>query len=63
MIEVRDLTKRYGPTLAVDALSFGVRPGVVTGFLGPEVVSQLVRASRHTDGLATLTPGSATCSP
>ena len=35
MIEVRDLTKRYGPTLAVDALSFDVRPGVVTGFLGP----------------------------
>ena len=35
MIEVQDLTKRYGPTLAVDHLSFTVRPGVVTGFLGP----------------------------
>ena len=35
MIEVRDLTKRYGRVLAVDALSFDVRPGVVTGFLGP----------------------------
>jgi ABC-type branched-subunit amino acid transport system ATPase component len=35
MIEVRDLTKRYGPTVAVDALSFDVRPGSVTGFLGP----------------------------
>jgi len=34
MIEVRDLTKRYGPTLEVDALSFDVRPGAVTGFLG-----------------------------
>ncbi|HTW04279.1 MAG TPA: ATP-binding cassette domain-containing protein [Streptosporangiaceae bacterium] len=34
MIEVSDLTKRYGPTLAVDALSFDVRPGAVTGFLG-----------------------------
>src|SRR5215469_11306193 len=34
MIEVRDLTKRYGSTLAVDALSFDVRPGKVTGFLG-----------------------------
>jgi ABC-2 type transport system ATP-binding protein len=34
MIEVRDLTKRYGPTLAVDALTFDVRPGGVTGFLG-----------------------------
>jgi ABC-2 type transport system ATP-binding protein len=34
MIEVRDLTKRYGATVAVDALSFEVRPGTVTGFLG-----------------------------
>ena len=29
------MTKRYDDTLAVDALSFTVRPGVVTGFLGP----------------------------
>src|SRR3984885_9217915 len=35
MIEARELTKRYGPTVAVDALSFDVRPGSVTGFLGP----------------------------
>jgi ABC-2 type transport system ATP-binding protein len=35
MIDVRGLTKRYGSTLAVDTLSFAVRPGVVTGFLGP----------------------------
>ncbi|HET7035184.1 MAG TPA: ATP-binding cassette domain-containing protein [Thermomicrobiaceae bacterium] len=35
MIEVRQLSKRYGGTLAVDDLSFRVRPGVVTGFLGP----------------------------
>ncbi|WP_225987487.1 ABC transporter ATP-binding protein [Streptomyces spectabilis] len=35
MIEVQGLTKRYGPTTAVDALSFEVRPGAVTGFLGP----------------------------
>ncbi|HZD72697.1 MAG TPA: ATP-binding cassette domain-containing protein [Actinomycetota bacterium] len=35
MIEARGLTKRYGSTLAVDRLSFDVRPGVVTGFLGP----------------------------
>ena len=34
-IEAQALTKRYGPVLAVDALSFAVRPGVVTGFLGP----------------------------
>ncbi len=35
MIEVSDLTKRYGQTLAVDRLSFQVMPGCVTGFLGP----------------------------
>ncbi|MEU4217066.1 ATP-binding cassette domain-containing protein [Actinoplanes sp. NPDC026623] len=35
MIEVRSLTKRYGRVVAVEALSFDVRPGVVTGFLGP----------------------------
>ena len=35
MIEARGLTKRYGSTVAVDALSFDVPPGVVTGFLGP----------------------------
>jgi ABC-2 type transport system ATP-binding protein len=35
MIEVRRLTKRYGSKVAVDALTFDVRPGVVTGFLGP----------------------------
>jgi ABC-2 type transport system ATP-binding protein len=35
VIEVRGLAKRYGRVLAVDALSFDVRPGVVTGFLGP----------------------------
>ncbi|MBO2462759.1 ABC transporter ATP-binding protein [Actinomadura violacea] len=35
MIEVRELTKRYGRTVAVDGLSFQVRPGTVTGFLGP----------------------------
>jgi ABC-2 type transport system ATP-binding protein len=35
MIEARTLTKRYDDTLAVDALSFTIRPGVVTGFLGP----------------------------
>jgi ABC-2 type transport system ATP-binding protein len=35
MIELRELTKRYGDTTAVDRLSFEVRPGMVTGFLGP----------------------------
>jgi len=35
MIEAFGLSKRYGAKLAVDDLSFTVRPGVVTGFLGP----------------------------
>lgn len=35
MIEVRGLTKHYGQTVAVQDLTFTVRPGQVTGFLGP----------------------------
>ena len=35
MIEVRDLTKWYGRTLAVDRISFTVSAGSVVGFLGP----------------------------
>ncbi|APU17904.1 MULTISPECIES: ABC transporter ATP-binding protein [Actinoalloteichus] len=35
MIEASGLTKRYDKTLAVDDLSFSIRPGKVTGFLGP----------------------------
>jgi ABC-2 type transport system ATP-binding protein len=35
MIEVTGITKRYGGTLAVNDLSFEVKPGQVTGFLGP----------------------------
>jgi ABC-2 type transport system ATP-binding protein len=34
-LEVRNLTKRFGRTLAVDDLSFSVEAGRVTGFLGP----------------------------
>jgi ABC-2 type transport system ATP-binding protein len=35
VIALENLTKKYGETLAVDDLTFTVRPGVVTGFLGP----------------------------
>jgi ABC-2 type transport system ATP-binding protein len=35
MIELEGLTKRYGEKVAVNNLSFTVRPGMVTGFLGP----------------------------
>ena len=35
MIEVENLSKRYGPTLAVSGVSFNVQKGEVLGFLGP----------------------------
>mgnify|MGYP003273180285 FL=1 len=35
MIEVKNLTKRYGKHLAVDNLSFTVEKGQIYGFLGP----------------------------
>ena len=35
MIQVRNLTKHFGPNIAVDNLSFEVQAGRVTGFLGP----------------------------
>ncbi|MBO4164431.1 MULTISPECIES: ABC transporter ATP-binding protein [Micromonospora] len=60
MIEVKQLTKRYGETTAVDDLSFTVRPGRVTGFLGPNgagkttTLSLLVGLSRPTRGTATI---------
>lgn len=35
MIEVRNLTKRYGPNTAVDNISFTIEPGKIYGLLGP----------------------------
>ena len=35
MIEVQHVTKRYGPTVAVDDVSFRVESGQILGFLGP----------------------------
>ncbi len=35
MLKARELTRRFGPLLAVDRLSFEVEPGTVLGFLGP----------------------------
>ncbi|WP_329244382.1 ATP-binding cassette domain-containing protein [Actinoallomurus sp. NBC_01490] len=34
-IEVNGLRKRFGPTVALDGMSFAVAPGRVTGFVGP----------------------------
>jgi len=35
MIEVRELTKRYGDRVAVDSISFSAERGQILGFLGP----------------------------
>src|SRR5258706_24684 len=35
MIEVSQLTKRYGPTVALDHVTFTIQPGEVVGLLGP----------------------------
>src|SRR5436190_12224674 len=35
VLDVRDLTKRYGDVIAVERLSFALTPGTITGFLGP----------------------------
>ncbi|RSM59784.1 export ABC transporter ATP-binding protein [Actinoplanes sp. ATCC 53533] len=59
MIEVRELTKRYGDTLAVDRLSFTVRPGAVTGFLGPNGAGKST-TMRLLLGLDSATGGEAT---
>ena len=59
MIEVTNLTKRYGATTAVDNLSFSVRPGIVTGFLGPNGAGKST-TMRMILGLDTPTEGTAT---
>lgn len=59
MIEVSNLTKRYGATLAVDDLSFEVHPGTVTGFLGPNGAGKST-TMRMILGLDHPTGGSAT---
>ncbi len=53
------LTKRFGPTLAVDGLTATVRPGVVTGFLGPNGAGKTTTL-RMLLGLVAPTAGSAT---
>ena len=41
MIEVENLSKRYGDKLAIDGLDFVLQPGIVTGFLGPSGCKQV----------------------
>ncbi|MCJ1680839.1 ABC transporter ATP-binding protein [Streptomyces sp. APSN-46.1] len=61
MIEVNELTKRYGGKTAVDRLSFTVRPGQVTGFLGPNGAGKSTTL-RMILGLDAPTAGAATVS-
>ena len=59
MIEVENLSKRYGDKLAVDGLSFIVQPGIVTGFLGPNGAGKST-TMRMIAGLDRPTAGSVT---
>ncbi|AGZ38974.1 ATP-binding cassette domain-containing protein [Actinoplanes friuliensis] len=60
MIEVHELTKRYGAKTAVDSLTFTVKPGIVTGFLGPNgagkstTMRMILGLDRPTSGTATI---------
>ena len=60
MIEVENLSKRYGEKLAVDGLDFVVGPGVVTGFLGPNGAGQPVttpgRTTKSSPATASFSP-------
>ena len=58
MITFRNLTKRYGDVLAVDAISFTVEAGSITGFLGPNGAGKST-AMRCLTGLAFPTEGEA----
>jgi len=63
MIEVDNLSKRYGDKLAVDGLNFVVQPGIVTGFLGPNgsgkstTMRMIAGLDRPTTGRVTVNGG------
>jgi ABC-2 type transport system ATP-binding protein len=60
MIEVNGLSKHYGERVAVDDLSFSIKPGTVTGFLGPNGAGKsttmrlILGLDRPTSGTATV---------
>ena len=58
-IDVVGLTKHFGETVALDDLTFSVRPGVVTGFLGPNGAGKTTTL-RCLLGLVAPTSGTAT---
>ena len=59
MLEVHDLTKRFGANVAVDGLSFKATPGRVLGFLGPNGAGKTTTL-RTLLGLTLPTSGTAT---
>ena len=59
VIDVHGLTKRYGEKVAVDDLTFQVKPGIVTGFLGPNGAGKST-TMRMIVGLDAPTSGTAT---
>src|ERR1700757_1361889 len=60
MIQIEHVTKRYGEKVAVDDLTFAVKPGIVTGFLGPNgagkstTMRMIVGVDRPNAGSATV---------
>ena len=59
MLEIRELTKRFGTNAAVDGLSFTAEPGRVLGFLGPNGAGKTTTL-RVLLGLTLPTSGNAT---
>jgi ABC-2 type transport system ATP-binding protein len=59
VIEIHELTKRFGDVTAVDRLSFELTPGSITGFLGPNGAGKTTTL-RMLLGLVRPTSGSAT---
>ncbi len=62
VIEVRDLTRRYGKFTAVDHVSFDVGAGEIFGFLGPNgagkttTISVLTTLLKPSGGSARISP-------
>ena len=58
MIQVKDLTRKFGEVLAVDKLNFAVQPGEVFGLLGPNGAGKTTTI-KMLNTLATITEGRA----